>query len=149
LGSAGGTPELTNWAQIQGTDYNVTGHMSIQADDDPNNLFRFLMHDKDSSNDVTWSSRQGDNSDGLDHMVTFYIDTDTAPDEGGNSTGNFFVFWEDLPGSYDPLHGIDRDFNDVVLEVERVAPVPEPSTIALLALGASAVGLGVFRRRRG
>jgi len=48
--------------------------------------------------------------------------------------------WEDLV-----YGGSDQDFNDLVLIIESVTPVPEPGTITLL--GAGLLGLLLLRRR--
>ncbi|SEM86343.1 DUF4114 domain-containing protein [Nitrosomonas marina] len=75
------------------------------------------------------------NFDNLDHLAVYQgTNTDTiqvptlAP---GLWTNNEFVMaWEDLAA---PVS--DRDYTDMVLIVESVIPVPEPSILALLGLG--------------
>ena len=61
----------------------------------------------DPSGAPLWTSSPGQNIDGLDHMVTWLI-------TGGASAGNHVIAWEDLRG------GGDRDFNDLVIEVEYI-----------------------------
>jgi len=74
-----------------------------------------------------WSSQVSDNSDGMDHMQTYSI-------TGGSSAGNYVIAWEDLPEE-----SSDVDYQDLVVEVSGVHPVPEPATILLLGLGALAL----------
>jgi hypothetical protein len=83
----------------------------------------------DPSDAPLWTSRPSQNSDGLDHMVTWRI-TDRP--------NTWVIAWEDLPG------GGDHDYNDLVVEV-NVAPVPIPA--AILLLGSGLVGLLGVRKK--
>ena len=86
----------------------------------------------DPSSAPLWTSLDSQNSDGLDHMVTWRI-------TGGQGTGSWVIAWEDLPG------GGDQDFNDVVLEV-HVQAVPIPAAVWLF--GSGLLGLiGIARRK--
>lgn len=71
---------------------------------------------------------------GLQYMVAFQgknIDTVQLPGiAGGVWTNNEYILgWEDL-------HGLgDKDYDDFVVMVESVTPVPEPGTVTLLGSG--------------
>ena len=85
-----------------------------------------------------WTSLPDQNSDSFDHMVTWLI-TGNEGQGQGNEVGNFVIAWEDLPG------GGDRDFNDIVVEV-NVAPIPIPAAVWLF--GSGLLGLiGIARRK--
>jgi hypothetical protein len=84
------------------------------------------------------------NTDAFDHLVAFQGTGDMVqlPNSNPNEWLNteYILAWEDLYG------GGDYDFNDMVIMVESIKPVPEPSTVILL--GAGLVGAAVYRRRR-
>lgn len=81
-----------------------------------------------------WTSKIADNSDALDHMVTFLI-------TGGPSAGNYAIAFDDQLG------GGDRDFQDLVIEVDGVSPVPVPGAFLLGSIGLAFTSWKLRRRK--
>lgn len=75
------------------------------------------------------------NADDADQMVSY-----RGTGVNGLSVGHYVIAWEDLA-----YGGSDKDFNDMVLLVESVQPIPEPAT--MLLFGAGLAGLAGARRR--
>lgn len=99
------------------------------------------------TNTETFFSDTSLNGDMSDHMLAYQgIDVDTvqlANLAAGLWTSNEFVLaWEDLIAD-----NADFDFNDMVLMVESVQPVPVPAAVWLF--GSGLLGLiGIARRKR-
>ena len=66
-------------------------------------------------------------------MVTWLIGGDS------DAAGNYVIAWEDQNNLG------DQDYNDLVVEVSGVQPVPIPA--AILLLGSGLVGLAGIRRK--
>ncbi|MBN1932613.1 MAG: DUF4114 domain-containing protein [Desulfobacterales bacterium] len=95
----------------------------------------------------TFYSDTNRNSDGFDHMVAFQgnnIDIISLPPfSPGTFTPNEFIFaWEDSLG------GDDQDFNDMILMVESVSPVPNPEPATLLLFGSGLIGVATIGRKK-
>jgi hypothetical protein len=82
-------------------------------------------------------SQTGLNSDGFNHMLLF----DTSDNSNGQLLGSdVVVAFEDL------LNGGDQDWNDMVVGVSDVQPVPEPTTMVISSL--FLLGAGFYVRRK-
>lgn len=108
---------------------------------DSGTRFRFGL---DPSGSPLWSSKAADNSDGLDHMVTWRI----SAHRNDQLVGAYVIAWEDLLG------GGDQDYNDLVLLVKGgISTLPDPSAqvvpvpAALWLMASGLFSLGILARR--
>jgi hypothetical protein len=92
----------------------------------------------------TFYSDNALNGDAADHMVSFQ-----GKDDEVTLPGNYPGLWtpnEYVLGWEDVAYG-DNDFDDMVVMVESVRPVPEPTTLGLMGLGLLSLGLLARRKK--
>jgi hypothetical protein len=112
------------------------------------NLFGFFLDSRPSreANTGIWFSDTSLNPDGFDHMAA-YQGTGDLVDLPGVAPGiwtpsEYILAWEDLHADI-----ADGDFEDFVVMVESVQPVPIPGAAWLFGSGLLAI-VGFARRRR-
>ncbi len=116
-----------------GTVTNTGTGLSAEID----TTFGFYLAAADGN---TYYSHTALNADSVDHLQVF----DTRDNSVGALLGSDVVLaWEDLYG------GGDLDFNDLVVGVSDIHPVPEPGTVLLLGVGLlGLIGLGRKRIKK-
>ena len=93
--------------------------------------FRFALNPSGTSS--IWSSLASENSDG-DHMYTFDIIGSSGGYDNSGSIGHYVIAWDDSGA------GPDSDYQDLVVEVSGVSPIPAPGAIVLGSIGAGLIG---------
>ncbi|HET9819750.1 MAG TPA: PEP-CTERM sorting domain-containing protein [Rhodanobacteraceae bacterium] len=101
------------------------------------NLFGYYL----TNGNTTFYSSWMLNGDGTSRVVTYAGDgkNRVALTNGLFSPGEFLLAWED---------GSDFDYNDFVVLVESVHPVPEPAALGMFGAGILLIGLFAGLRRR-
>lgn len=97
------------------------------------------------NNSATFYSDSSLNQDGIAHAVAYAGDGQNTVAFNGLKflSGEFLLAWEDTPAGTS-----DLDYNDFIVMVESVHPVPEPAVLGMFGLGVLLLGGFTVLRRR-
>ncbi len=129
--------------------YNALTHMFTSGANSAmfgGNLFGYFLTTPQGN---TFYSNAALNSDGIAHQVAYdgdnasYIYAAGGAIQGKWLSSEYIMAWEDQL-----LGQSDLDYNDFIVMVESVHPVPEPAVLGMFGLGLLLIGVGVAFRRR-
>lgn len=107
------------------------------------NLFGYYL----GTTGGTYYSEMSRNAGGGDQLVAYKGDGDTIKLPGNNpgqwGSSSYILAWEDMPYA-----NSDKDFNDLVVYVESIKPMPEPGSLALVSAALLGVAGATSRRRK-
>ena len=97
------------------------------------------------ANQATFYSDSSLNQDGIAHEVAYAGNGQNTVAFNGLKflSGEFLLAWEDTPAG-----NSDLDYNDFIVMVESVHPVPEPAVLGMFGLGVLMLGGFAALRRR-
>jgi hypothetical protein len=127
----------------------------------PAGQFGFVLNSNNpyTSTISNWYSNTGFNVDGMDHMIVYNLTalegaTIYVQAPGGGTVSEvtlqdpYLLAFEDLPETNNVTGApSDVDYNDYLVLVDGIAPVPEPMTVALFAFGLLAMAGFALRRK--
>jgi len=130
-------PTFSNVNSLYASNINSTSFMIQGSGGSPPAIYQpFALAFRNLDTGISYSSVQNLNSDPngqLDHVVTFLI-------TGGANKGAYVVAYEDVSGC--------SSFNDAVIQLNGLTPVPEPTSFAIAGIGSLGFALRVWLSRK-
>lgn len=128
-----------------GYSVRVRGGTSREPEVFPGTQFGFYLSNSKRDGQTYFSDTRL-NGDGLDHLQAYFHEGAGSPNKHKKRSGSFgpgyILAWEDAFG------GGDRDYQDMIVAIHSVTPVPLPPALGMALAGLAVFGLTGWRRRR-